>query len=114
MKKLLFIANHAVPAELAEEYNVVTLSDQHKSLWGNIPMSGVRKHIAPIVELASEFEAVVVVGEPRACYHMATAIGAERCFSTYSARDSVDEPQPDGSVIKKAIFRFQGLVPYAE
>lgn len=112
MKKLLFIANHQAPKELEAEYEVVALSDEQKKIWSNIPKENVANNIASIIEDARNYDLVVVVGEPRACHIVVCAIGKEKCFSTYSIRQSIDEPQADGSVIKKAVFKFDGLVAY--
>ena len=112
MKKLFFIANHPAPKELEAEYKVVALSDEQKRIWASIPKTEISTHIEGILKIARAFDAVVVVGEPRACYIVVSAVGKDRCFSTYSVRQSIDEPQPDGSVIKKAVFKFDGLVRY--
>ena len=86
--------------------------DEQKRIWASIPKTGISAHIAGILKVARDSDAVVVVGEPRACYIVVSAVGKDRCFSTYSVRQSIDEPQPDGSVIKKAVFKFDGLVRY--
>lgn len=115
-KQLLFIANHPAPAELVEQYEVVSLSAEQKVLWSNIPKLGVTAHIAPILATAKSVVdnggIIVAVGEPRACFAAAMTAGEGNAFSTYSVRDSVKKTNPDGTVEKVSIFRFDGLVPY--
>lgn len=116
MKKLYFIANHPAPAELAAQYEVISLTAEQKALWSNIPKSAVAAHIAPILasvkSVVDEGGIVVAVGEPRACLLAATTAGEGKAFSTFSVRESVDKPLPDGTVEKVSIFKFDGLVPY--
>lgn len=114
-KQLLWVANHPIPAELLadENYEVIELPADLKALWGAIPATGVASHIEPIIELASSIGAVMVAGEPRACFHVASAVGAENAFATYSVRESVDQPQADGTVKKVSVFRYGGLFSYA-
>lgn len=111
MKKLLFVANHPAPQELASDYDVTALPEELKTLWANIPKSGLKNHLAGILELARDYDVVVVTGEPRACHIVATELEG-KCFSTFSKRESVDSIQPDGSVVKTSRFVFEGLVAY--
>lgn len=116
MKKLLFIANHPAPAEVVEQFEVISLTAEQKTLWSNIPKTSVTTHIEPILtsirSVISEGGIVVAVGEPRACFIAATTAGEGNVFSTYSIRDSVEKQNADGSVEKVSVFRFDGLVPY--
>lgn len=116
MKKLLFVANHPAPAELANEYEVVALTAEQKTIWANIPKSGVKDHIDPILtqirSIVNDGGIVVAVGEPRACFLAATTAGSGNVFSTFSVRKSVEKQLPDGNVEKVSIFEFEGLVPY--
>jgi len=114
-KQLLWVANHPIPAELLadDSFDVVEMPTELKALWGAIPASGVADHVAPIVELALSVGAAMVAGEPRACFHLASALGAENTFATFSERESVDQPQADGTVKKVSVFRYGGLFSYA-
>lgn len=116
MKKLYFIANHPAPAELVEQFEVISLTAEQKVLWSNIPKTSVAAHISPILaDVKSVVDAggiVVAVGEPRACFLAATTAGEGNAFSTFSVRDSVEKQNADGSVEKVSVFRFDGLVPY--
>lgn len=116
MQKLFFIANHPAPAELVEQFEVISLTTEQKVLWSNIPKTSVTAHIEPILtsirSVISEGGIVVTVGEPRACFVAATTAGEGNVFSTYSVRQSVDKQMPDGTVEKTSIFKFDGLVPY--
>lgn len=116
MQKLFFIANHSAPAELVEQFEVISLTAEQKVLWANIPKTSVNAHIAPILatvkSVVDEDGIVVTVGEPRACFIVATTAGEGNVFSTYSVRQSVDKQMPDGTVEKTSIFKFDGLVPY--
>lgn len=116
MKKLYFIANHPAPAELANEYEIVSLTPEQKTIWANIPKSGVIAHIdsvlASVKSVVNEGGIVVAVGEPRACFAVANTAGEGNVFSTFSIRKSVEKQLPDGSVEKTSVFQFDGLVPY--
>lgn len=116
MQKLLFIANHPAPSELANEYEIVALTAEQKTIWANIPKSGVKAHIDPILtqikSVVNEGGIVVAVGEPRACFLAATTAGSGNIFSTFSVRKSVEKQLPDGTVEKTSVFQFDGLVPY--
>lgn len=116
MKKLYFIANHPAPAELVEQFEVISLTAEQKVLWSNIPKTSVAAHISPILaDVKSVVDAggiVVAVGEPRACFLAATTAGQGNVFSTFSVRKSVDKQLPDGTVEKTSVFQFDGLVPY--
>jgi hypothetical protein len=116
MKKLYFIANHPAPAELVEQFEVISLTAEQKVLWSNIPKTSVAVHISPILaDVKSVVDAggiVVAVGEPRACFLAATTAGQGNVFSTFSVRKSVEKQLPDGTVEKTSVFQFDGLVPY--
>lgn len=102
MKKLYFIANHPAPAELVEQFEVISLTAEQKVLWSNIPKTSVAAHISPILaDVKSVVDAggiVVAVGEPRACFLAATTAGQGNVFSTFSVRKSVEKQLPDGTV----------------
>lgn len=115
-RQLLFVANHPAPAELVEQFEVVSLTAEQKVLWSNIPKISVAAHIAPILtSVKSVVDAggiVVAVGEPRACFLAATTAGQGNVFSTFSVRKSVEKQLSDGTVEKTSVFQFDGLVPY--
>lgn len=115
------ILNHTPAQELGD-----VVIPQGIELWGAIPRdrTAMWMHLAPLRNAVDtlinsvdpeELIEVIIAGEPRACHYFVTwleSMYGVTCYAPYSERVSVDELQPDGSVIKRSVFRFAGLGEY--
>lgn len=120
MKKLLNVSNHVLGLnQLAEletmGYVVVELPDTLKSVWGQLTPDNYLRVCNDVVTFAEEngIEGFHIAGFPAAvtalCIDLKPTVPI---FYAYSERVSIEEPQPDGSVVKKNIFKHKGFYPY--
>ena len=120
MKKLLNCSNHVLGLnQLAEletmGYVVVELPDTLKSVWGQLTPDNYLRVCNDVVAFAEEngIEAFHVAGFPAAVTALCIDIyPTTPIFYAYSERMSIEEPQPDGSVVKKNVFKHKGFYPY--
>lgn len=114
---IIFVTNHTPTKEVVDNYDVITVSFQG---WATIPGTGVREYVRPLVDECQELlkahpdAFVAITGEPRATRHVVNQLPKGSCVAPFSERVSIDEPQEDGSILKKSIFKFKGFVPYDE
>lgn len=120
MKKLLNVSNHVLGlnqiAELQEKgFVVVELPDNLKSVWAQLTPENYLSVCNDVVTFAEEngIEGFHIAGFPAAvtalCIDLKPTVPV---YYAYSERVSVEEPQPDGSVVKKNIFKHKGFYQY--
>lgn len=120
MKKLLNVSNHVLGLNQLQElqdkgFDVVELPDNLKSIWGQLTPDNYLSTCNDIVTFAEEngIEGFHIAGFPAAVTALCIDIyPTTPIFYAYSERVSIEEPQPDGSVIKKNIFKHKGFYPY--
>ena len=115
-KKFIYISNHEPVTELSAKYKLIK---PQFALWASVPKNDVKGFLMPLVNECEEMirsqkpNGIIVTGEPRAVYLIVERFSREiPCYSTYSTRKSIDQINPDGSVTKTSVFKFEGLVPY--
>ena len=120
MKRMLNVSNHVLGLNQLQEletmgYVVVELSDELKKQWAQLTPDNYLKVCNDVVAFAEEnnVEAFHLAGFPAAVTALCIDIyPTTPIFYAYSERVSVEEAQPDGSVIKKNIFKHKGFYPY--
>ena len=112
------ILNHDLtPEQLTELRNpggqIVVLPPELRPLWGQVPAEGsygeVKQHLLPVLDwlYAIKADTVVCQGDFTA-FAVLLRTCEEHSISLLvatSRRDSVEETLPDGSVVKKNVFR---------
>ena len=120
MKKMLNVSNHVLGLnQLAEletmGYVVVELPDTLKSVWGQLTPDNYLRVCNDVVSFAEEngIEGFHIAGFPAAvtalCIDLKPTVPV---YYAYSERVSVEEAQPDGSVVKKNVFKHKGFYQY--
>jgi len=130
MKKALIILNHNPAKELTEDLyknygveEVATLKEVAPELsikFSQIPVEYKTPYelqnyiINDIVRLVDDkgYDLVVVSGEPVTCKWLTITLEeglGVKSYAPLSRRESVDVEQPDGSVVKKSVFKYAGL-----
>ena len=120
MKKLLNVSNHVLGLNQLQElqdkgFDVVELPDNLKAVWGQLTPDNYLSVCNDVVAFAEEngIEAFHVAGFPAAVTALCIDIyPTTPIFYAYSERMSIEEPQPDGSVVKKNVFKHKGFYPY--
>ena len=96
-------------------FQIVVANDEVKNAWGQITPDNLDGVVAMVKEsLPNGTGAVVVQGHFAATFRLVRdvkALGIE-CFYAHSVRQSVDQPQADGTVKKVAVFNHVGFFPY--
>ena len=118
MKKVLNLSNHVLTgaqvSELTEKgYEIVELSDSDKKVWGQLDPYNYKEVIDEILSTYSA-DLFHVAGFPPAVVYAVEHIkdlGKEAIYA-YSVRESIEEHLPDGSVIKKNIFKHIKFFEY--
>ena len=115
MKKIINITNHVLSPEQTAGFDaVVEMPSDIKKAWGQI--GSTEKDVYLVVTLILDWlskegieEAhIAVQGHFGATYKLVAAlVDRMDCYPVYAAsvRESVEEKQPDGSILKKAVFR---------
>nr|DAK99233.1 MAG TPA: hypothetical protein [Caudoviricetes sp.] len=120
MKRMLNVSNHVMGVNQLEEihnlgYDLVELPDNLKSVWGQLTPDNYLSTCNDIVAWAEEnnIEAFHLAGFPAAvtalCIDLQPTVPV---YYAYSERVSVEEAQPDGSVVKKNVFKHKGFYQY--
>lgn len=119
MKKILNVSNHTLGLDQIQElaslgYQVVELPDDLKKAWAQLSPDNYHEVCNKIKDFMTEHhvDATHVAGFPAAVnYFVKTSIVFDNYYA-YSERVSVEEAQPDGSVIKKNVFKHKGFYKY--
>lgn len=119
MKKILNVSNHTLGLDQLQElamlgYQVVELPEDLKKEWAQLSPDtyhGLCNRIKKYM-IDNHVDATHVAGFPAAVnYFVKNSIVFDNYYA-YSERVSIEEPQPDGSVIKKNIFKHKGFYRY--
>lgn len=120
MKKILNISNHVLGLDQINElalmgYQVIELPDELKKEWAQLSPEtyhGVCHKIRDFMA-NNHVDATHVAGFPAAVNYFVNKVSIVfDNYYAYSERVSVEEAQPDGSVIKKNIFKHKGFYKY--
>lgn len=129
MKKILNVQNHSLTVEQVKELNnkgfeVIELPEDLKKEWGNLIPGNYINVVAEIWLLKHNNEPImnyIVSGFSPAVATMVCMsndrdiypVGEEpHLYYAYSQRESVEEVQEDGAVIKKSVFKHKGFYRY--
>lgn len=130
MRKFINITNHSLsPAQLeevekffsvvcgGEEYRVVELPEELKSAWGSLSPETISATVSAInrwleQSLLMDSDLCLVQGHQAAVVALLAGLSPEQCFFAHSERRSIEEAQPDGSILKKSLFEHKGFYNY--
>lgn len=120
MKKILNISNHTLGLDQIQElaskgYQVVELPEDLKQKWGQLSPDNYHEVCWAIKDFMTEnhVDATHIAGFPAAVnFFLKRVTIVFDNYYAYSERVSVEEPQPDGSVVKKNVFRHKGFYLY--
>ena len=117
-KKMLVVMSHQLTKEQVDDFGgeVITLNELDATLakqCANIPPTQDSGYIRVLAQkvmmpvLFKKFTHVAIMGEPTLVYHVVNLCAEMNIIPLTSTteRISVDEVQPDGSVVKKSIFK---------
>lgn len=124
MKKILWACQHAPTKEQINTLDgiIVELKHVNPSLFGSL--SNTPASIEAIEDLAlqlqlecSSYDIVVLpIGSPAFNFAFARRVptidNPVQYKFAYTQRVSIDEPQPDGTVRKTSIFKFEGWITF--
>ena len=118
MKKILNVSNHVLGLdqikELAEKgYEVVELSQELKTQWAQLNPETYVDVCNQVTSFADKVgaSAMHIAGFPAAVTYVVSK-NIMPFYYAYSERVSIEEPQEDGSVLKKNVFRHKGFYQY--
>lgn len=122
MKKILNLSNHVLTQEqidelTAMEYEVVELTAEDKTLWGQLNPSNYKEFVYRVMEAEKTryaVDAYHIAGFPPAVVNavcLACTLDMP-AFYAYSERVSVEEHMSDGSVVKRNVFKHLGFFNY--
>lgn len=119
MKKILNVSNHTLGLDQLQElamlgYQVVELPEDLKKEWTQLSPDTYHEVCNRIKKymVDNHVDATHVAGFPAAVnYFVKNSIVFDNYYA-YSERVSIEEPQPDGSVIKKNVFKHKGFYKY--
>ena len=115
MKKILNLSNHNLNTKQIEELNskcleIVELDELDKRLWSQLT-PGNYKLITDSILVKYRVDFYHLAGFPAAVVYVCNQM-ENKCYYAFSERSSVEETQPDGSVIKKNVFKHKGFYLY--
>lgn len=115
---MLVVMSHQLTKEQVDDFRgeIITLSELDATLarqCANIPPTADTSYIRVLAQkimmpvLFEKCTHVAIMGEPTLVYHVVSACAQMDVIPLTSTteRISVDEVQPDGSVVKKSIFK---------
>lgn len=115
MKKILNLSNHIFTEDQLNEleqmgYKAIELQQEDKQMWGQL---NPQDYKAVCNKILSKYRvnAYHLAGFPAAVVYVCNQ-KENKCYYAFSERCSVDETQPDGSVVKKNIFKHKGFYLY--
>ena len=115
MKKILNLSNHNLNTKQIEELNskgleIVELDELDKRLWSQLT-PGNYKLITDSILVKYRVDFYHLAGFPAAVVYVCNQKDG-KCYYAFSERCSIEETQPDGSVVKKNIFKHKGFYLY--
>ena len=115
MKKLLNLSNHKLTDEQVNELlqkaiEVVELDELDKRLWSQLTPNNY-KLIADSILNKYTVDLYHLAGFPAAVVYVCNQ-NQNKCYYAFSERCSIEETQPDGSIVKKNIFKHKGFYLY--
>lgn len=114
--KILNLSNHVLTDEQVKELKekgyaeIIELREDHKKLWGQLNPSNY-KTISDDILQAYTYDAIHLAGFPPATVYVALK-PLVPCLYSYSERNCVETPMPDGSIDKRYIFKHLGFYRY--
>lgn len=120
MRKMLNISNHVMGVNQLDEihnlgYDLVELPDDLKAAWGQLTPQNYPEVCNDILNWAQDnrIEAIHLAGFAPAVNLICLDVKPEfPVYYAYTARVSVDIPQPDGSIKKESKFTHGGFFRY--
>lgn len=120
MKKLLNISNHTFGLDQINElaakgYQVVELPAELKQKWGQLTPDNYHEVCWEIKDFMvnNHVDATHVAGFPAAVNFFIKNVSIVfDNYYAYSERIAIEEPQADGTVVKKSVFKHKGFYKY--
>ena len=118
MRKILNVSNHVLGLDQIKEladsgYEVVELSEELKKAWAQLNPETYVDICNQVTSYADKVgaSAMHVAGFPAAVTYLVSK-NMMPFFYAYSERVSIEDVQPDDSVVKKNIFKHKGFYQY--
>ena len=120
-KRILNLTNHTMTGAQIEELTgkwgyeeIIELTPEDKAEWAAMDPTNY-KEVCQRILSTYQVEGIHLAGFPVAVAYVVSKFRNEfELLYAYSGRDSVEEHLPDGTVVKKNIFRHKGFFNYLD
>ena len=122
MTTIINVSNHNLTAAQTTGVDqVVELPDTIKKDWGALTPDKINGVVEDVIAFIQDTNAKVdgdvfihVAGHASAVASILETIDSGWCIYAFTTRNSVDEPQADGTIKKTFVFDFQGWFRYKD